>query len=544
MNRKLVNIILLVALSSGLFLFGLSKMALTDPDEPFYAETAKEMLERGEWLTPRIFGEPQFEKPPFYYWLVILSFKTFGINEFAARFPSAVFGVLGVIGVYLLGSLLFSEKTALYSSLIAATAIEYIILARASVTDMVLCVLILYTFLFYLHAYLHQDKKIFYLFASFSLGLAVLTKGPVGIILPVFIVGLYLLIQRDLKAVLRFPIISGTIVFLVIAVPWYYLMYKVHGSAFTGHFFGFQNITRFLEPEHRIGDVAYYYIPIVLGGFFPWSIFLPYGVYQIIKKDRGEFKKHLFLVIWILVFFIFFSFSRTKLPTYVFPLFPALAIFIGRSWELALEKKSFNIGEKLSTILYSISLPIGLAVFYTICLDKYQVMATAVLKTGIILSICAIVSLICLFTSRKRYLFRSIVFTMVVCVVILASILSYPLGLYESSKYIAEELEKRMKPGERIGAETDYQRGVAFYLKREDVLDVHRHHIITKFLDTKERRWCVIKDKNHWQLYTKREKAFWVPTYMVYKFGKKVIITNKLPDDGQYIKKRSIDDPI
>lgn len=543
MNKRTLRLILLVLFSTYLFLFGLGKMDLTDPDEPFYAQTAREMLNRGEWLTPRIFGEPQFEKPPLYYWLTILSFKAFGVNEFAARFPAAIFGILGIIGIYLLGGLLFSEKTALYSSLVMATAVEYILLARACVTDMILCVFILYSFLFLFYE-LKKNRKIHCVLSSACLGLAVLTKGPVGLVLPIFIIVLFFLVKKEFIRLFKLPIFWSLATFIIIAVPWYYLMYKAHGGEFIGHFFGFQNVTRFLKPEHRIGDVFYYYIPIILGGFFPWSIFLPYAAFTIIKKDRKRFGEHLFLLIWIAVFFIFFSISRTKLPTYIFPLFPALAIYIGRFWELNIEKNNFSSGFKISGILYIVTLPIAVTIFYIFSLTKYPLMCEAIFKSGIALMILLAISLV--FFMRKKILlfFHSIIFTLALSLIPLTLILVPKISLYESSKAISEYLENKAKPEERIGVETDYRRGVAFYLDNEDIIDVHKHHIITKFLSLKQRVWAVLKDKNHWQLYTDSEKPYHLPTYIVYKFGKKVIITNKIPDDGKYIKRRSADEPL
>ncbi|MCK4463164.1 MAG: glycosyltransferase family 39 protein [Candidatus Omnitrophica bacterium] len=541
MNRERVSLILLVFFCAYLFLFGLGKMALLDPDEPFYAKTAREMLNRSEWLTPRIFGEPQFEKPPLYYWFVILSFKVFGVNEFAARFPSAIFGILGIIGIYLLGGLLFSKKTALYSSLIMATAVEYTILARACVTDMVLCVFVLYFFLFFFYG-LKKDKKIFYLFSSACLGLAVLTKGPIGFLLPLFIIALFFLVKKEFMQLFKLPFLWPSLIFVVIAVPWYYLMYKVHGSDFIGHFFGFQNITRFLKPEHRIGDIFYYNIPVIFAGFFPWSIFLPYGAFAIIKQDREKFRSHLFLLVWILTFFIFFSISRTKLPTYIFPLFPALAIAVGRSWELILESKYFDRSFNLSGILYLISSPIVLIIFYKFSLTKYPAMTQAILKSGAILSVLVAISLIFFIKRKISLFFGSIVFTLAMSLIPLTINLGPVVSLYESSKEASKVLKNIVKPNERIGVETCYRRGVAFYLDKEDIIDVHPHHVITKFLESKQRVWAVLKDKNHRQLYTDEKKPFRIPTYITYKFGKKVIITNKIPEDGKYIKRRSIDE--
>jgi len=544
MKREWISIILLTVFAAALFLFGLGRMALTDPDEPFYAETAKEMLDRGEWLTPRIFGKPQFEKPVLYYWLIILSFKMFGINEFAARFPSAVFGILGVLGVYFLGRQLFSRKTAIYSSLVTISSILYIILSRACVTDMVLSTCITFAFLFYLLGYSKGHNKLFYLLSSLSLGLAVLTKGPIGVILPVFIIGLYLLLRKEFQAIRKFPYFSATIVFLAVSVPWYYLMYRVYGAEFIDHFFGFQNVTRFMSPEHRIGDVFYFYVPVVLCGFFPWSIFLPYGIHQIVKYDKANFTKHLFLLIWVAVFFVFFSISRTKLVTYIFPLFPALSIVAGRFLELTTEKGRFSLGEGISSVFYLISYPVAALVFYLVAANKYQVMVDGIFNTGIIFIGCVIVSALFLIRHNKQYFYGSIVGTIAVGVIPLVMFLADPISEYESSKYFARELKKVSKPGERIGAETDYRRGLAFYMDREDVIDIHVHDVVIKFLASDDRVWGLKKDKNHFQLYTNKKQPFKKPTYIIYESGKKVLITNKVPADGAFIRERVYEDAI
>ena len=135
---------ILIAVTVFLYIFGLGNMALTDPDETFYAQTAKEMLNEGEWITPLIFGKPQFEKPVLYYSMVVVSYIVFGVNEFAARFPSVVMGILGVLGVYFITRLIFSPLCGFLAGLILATSIEYLVLARACVTDMALAVFILF----------------------------------------------------------------------------------------------------------------------------------------------------------------------------------------------------------------------------------------------------------------------------------------------------------------------------------------------------------------------------------------------------------------
>jgi len=511
-------------------------MPLTDPDEVFYAETAKEMQIRNEFLTPYIFGKPQFEKPPLYYWLVIFSFKAFGVNEFAARVPSAVFGILGVIGMYLLGKILINRRSGFLAAIILATGIEYLILARACVTDIVLAVFILYAFLFFFYG------RKWYLLSAVSLGLAVLTKGPIGIFLPVIIIIVYLIFTKELKKLREIPFAGGALVFLAVTLPWYLLAYRAHGAVFIDEFFGFHNVIRFLHPEHKSGDVFYYYVPVIIGGFFPWSIFLPLGIGQVFREAKEKLKKtNIFLLSWILIILIFFSISRTKLPTYVFPLYPALALLLGRLSDVFLDggfagsrKKALNV----SVFLFFLVIAGGFIGLSVIAREKYPTLVTASLVTG-----GAFLAFMGAFFAalRKRKYVLGITLCMLSFIIFisLSSFFVFPeIGKYEASRHVSEKLMGFMRPGEKIGAETQYRRGVSFYTGKEDILDVHPHHIITRFLDEKERVWCVIKEKNYDQLYDDVKEPYGTRSYVVYKFGKKVIITNKIPRDGKFIRMR------
>jgi 4-amino-4-deoxy-L-arabinose transferase-like glycosyltransferase len=333
------------------------------------------------------------------------------------------------------------------------------------------------------------------------LGLAVLTKGPVGVFLPALIVAIYLIFTKGIKKLKEMPLAGGAILFLAVCLPWYILMYKAHGKEFIDVFFGFHNVIRFLEPEHRIGDVFYYYFPIIVGGFFPWSIFLPLGIWQAFREKEEKIKKtNLFLGIWIAVIFIFFSMARTKLPTYIFPLFPALALLMGYFLDSFLAGGLTGRQKKSAVFLvgfFFISLAGGMAGLYLVAKAKYP--TTLSVSPRLLLS---------------------------------------ELGKYEASKDVSEKLLTLAKPDEKIGAETQYRRGVAFYTGRKDIPDVHPHHILTKFLSKKERVWCVLKEKNYDQLYDDSERPFRGAGYVMYKFGKKVIVTNKLLPGEKFIRMR------
>ena len=331
LEKPVVVILLLLVLSIYLFFFHSGRMALTDPDETFYAQAAKEMIQKGEWLTPMLYGKPQFEKPILFYWLLEASYKTFGINEFAARFPSGLFGFLGLAAIYLLGRLLFNNRVGVFSAIALATNLEYLMLANACVTDMALSTLMLLGVLFFFYGQIRK-KDYFYVLSSAAFAFAALTKGPIGILLPCFIIFVYLLLTKDSALLKKLkPILLSSVVFVLIALPWYIVMYKLHANSFLDEFFGFHNITRFLTPEHKIGSGIYYNIPIVFGGFFPWSAFLPFGFWQMFKSK--ERRASLFILLWFFIIFIFFSVSSTKLPTYIFPSFISLALIVGKLWD-------------------------------------------------------------------------------------------------------------------------------------------------------------------------------------------------------------------
>ncbi|MDF2634711.1 MAG: hypothetical protein K0R78_1585 [Pelosinus sp.] len=322
MFRKLGNGFWLVAVITILIVFfNLGGIPLLDPDEPVYAETPKEMLSSNEFASPRIYGEYWYDKPPMYYWLVAASYKAFGISEFAARFPSAILAVACALLVYLSGRRLFNERAGIAGGLVLATSIEFFYLGKAAVTDI--------TLLFFLSASLLSfiEKKYYlaYLFA----GLATLTKGPIGLLFPGGIIFFYLLATRNWSQLKCMKIPSGLLLYAAVATPWYLIMYNIHGSIFIDTFLGFHNITRFTSPEHPEVVLWYYYIPVLILGFFPWTSIMLQSIWASLTQSTYHFSTLLFLNIWALFIFIFFTISQTKLVSYILPMYPPLAMIVG-----------------------------------------------------------------------------------------------------------------------------------------------------------------------------------------------------------------------
>jgi len=547
LENQNIALLVLIVFSACLFCAGIGVMPLTDPDEVFYAETAREMLKKGDFLTPYIFGKPQFEKPPLYYWLVILAFKAFGINEFAARIPSAIFGIIGIIGVYFLGKILFNEKTAFFSGIIMATSVSYIALSRACVTDVVLSVFFIYTFLFFFIGFFSSSKPtIWYLLSALAMAFAVVTKGPIGVFLPVGIILIYLLFTKKIKRLKEIPILKGSLIFLLVALPWYLIMYRLHGSNFTGEFFGFHNIVRYLKPEHPSTDFFLYYFVVIAAGFFPYSALLPVSIWQAFReKDKYKKEANTFLAVWALAIIVFFTFSRTKLPTYIFPMFPVLALFSGRLWDLFfggnLPKPIFK-WTRISACTTFLVILIGLAVFYVASKIYFPDIAIPVLATAVLFTAFLASTVVMTFRKRQNLSILLFIVAFLIIAVPSAYIIAPEIGKGESSKDISfKTLEYVKSKNEDIGAETHYRRGVAFYTKRQYIPDVHKYSSLRNFLIRKDRVWCIIKDKNHRHLYM-GESPFEKPTYVVYQLGKKILVTNKIPPGGKFLKKRSKND--
>lgn len=321
-NKQVWLSIALILCVAGILMFTfLGTHPLLDPDEPVYAETAREMLQFEDFISPRIYGDFWYDKPPMYYWLVAAAFKVLGFGEFAARFPSAFLAVSGAVLVYLAGRKLFNERAGLLAALVLATSLEYFYLGNAAVTDMTLTFFLTAALL----AFLHRQYYLLYGCTA----LAVVTKGPIALFFCGVIISLYLIVTGSLNRIKTMKLISGSVLFALIALPWYVAMYSLHGIAFIDTFLGFHNVTRFLQPEHASGAIWYYYIPVLILGFFPWSAFLVQAFFTGIK-EKGEYRNTcIFLVIWAAVVFLFFSLSQTKLVSYILPMYPPLALLTG-----------------------------------------------------------------------------------------------------------------------------------------------------------------------------------------------------------------------
>jgi len=331
----------IAAFSFFIFFYNIGSPGLFDVDEAVYAEASREMIETGDWITPQYNYTNRYDKPVFFYWLMASAFRVFGVTEFAARFWSAAFGVMLTLMCYYLLRWIGHPKWGVITALIFATSLEVIVLAHASITDMTLAFFITSALFCFFLGYMGRGKGGFgwYLGFYLSTALAVLTKGPVGIVLPGAIIFIFLILRGDfIQTLKKMHIVSGVLIFLVVALPWYIVETWINGWEYIDAFFIKHNVTRFTGVVSGHRGSVYYFIPVILIAFFPWSAFLPQILYRYFPRSRKrgavdpEESLTLFSIIWFLVIFIFFSISKTKLPGYIVPLSAPLAIMAGRLW--------------------------------------------------------------------------------------------------------------------------------------------------------------------------------------------------------------------
>jgi 4-amino-4-deoxy-L-arabinose transferase-like glycosyltransferase len=326
--------------SAALFFAGSGSVPLFDVDEAVFAEATREMLETGDWITPQYNGADRFDKPVLFYWLMASAYAVFGVGEFAARFWSAAFGV-GLVGLLtVFGWRRLGFRVGILSGVVAATSLEVIVLAHAAITDMVLIFFISAGLLALFAAVQAADARArteSALIGAAALGLAVLTKGPVGIVLPGMIVVPYLALRGGLRESLAsLPWVRMALVFLLVAAPWYALELHARGWAFIEGFFLKHNVRRFTGVISGHSGPFYYYVPAVAVGFFPWTAVLPSAIrwawpsgWRGLRKPTDREALGLFVLVWIGVVFAFFSAAGTKLPNYVASLYPPLALLAG-----------------------------------------------------------------------------------------------------------------------------------------------------------------------------------------------------------------------
>ena len=336
MNRTRTDILLIAGFCAFLFFYGLGQFGLLGADEPRYAQVAREMLEGSNWVTPVLGGKPWLEKPPLYYWQAMLAYKLFGVNDVAARIPSAFDATLLVLGVYLFFRR-FRPGVELDAALITASSAGIVGFARAASMEMALAASVLWALLAW-WAWHESGKRIYLAIFYASLGVGTLAKGPVAPFLSAVIVLCYATAMRRWRDVLKTVWLPGIILFCAIAGPWYVAV-QMRNPEFFRVFILEHNLGRFSTDLYHHRQPFWFYVPVVVLGLMPWIVFVASATVQSLQiwwnernsaatESDPELRFSVFACCWLLVPFLFFSFSQSKLPGYILPALPAGAVLL------------------------------------------------------------------------------------------------------------------------------------------------------------------------------------------------------------------------
>lgn len=335
----------MTALCLVTFFAGLGRSAIGDADEAFYAQSAREMIDSGDWITPHYNYELRFQKPVFFYWLVAIAYSLAGVNETAARFPAALAGLALALMTWGIARRWVDARTGVVAGAIVATSFGYFAMARASLPDLPLAAFVTLATWALFEASLAREPaahRRWLIVAGVAFGLGVLTKGPVALVLPVLVylaawtvVGDGLVPTKQGWFGLRWiDVALATVVILAIAVPWFIAMADVHGFAYLQRFFVGENLERFATERYNGRRPLWFYAPIILGGLAPWSslmlLWLP-SVRKIAHGERRLTDVEWRLLLWAALPVLFYTLSVGQQPRYILPVLPPLAILVART---------------------------------------------------------------------------------------------------------------------------------------------------------------------------------------------------------------------
>ncbi|MGC9505793.1 ArnT family glycosyltransferase [Baaleninema sp.] len=496
--------VLVVAIAAILaFLYQLGSTNLIDETEPLFAEAARQMTVTGDWITPYFNGEPRFDKPPLVYWLMAVGYVMLGTNEWAARLPSAL-SAIELMAVTFLTLWRFvpplkpTGRGALMpwgAATLAAVAIAFnpqtLVWGRTGVSDMLLCACMGSSLLAFFWGYASEGKTASRAYLAFFalMGLAVLTKGPVGFVLPVLIVGAFVLYAGQLKAVWReMRPVRGMLLFLAIAVPWYVLVMAANGESYVESFFGYHNFERFTRVVNHHSAPWYFYFGVVLLGFAPWSVYVPAAIARLRVWPRRDWRKLPrpqqlggFALFWFGGVFLFFTAAVTKLPSYVLPLIPAAAILVGlllaeetlgrprlrRGWLSVSHWLSFGIWLVLAIAIATVPLWIGKDPVVDDLDEKLWESGLTLVGSGVAVAVAMAIEGVVV-SGRRRWM--SVVhvasFAVFLLVMIHPTFQLLDRLRQEPLRELAEEVKEERVPGEELVAIGFKKPSLAFYTEQ------------------------------------------------------------------------------
>lgn len=539
----------LVALLAVLFViwFGtLEYRKLIKTDEGRYAEISREMAATGDWVTPRLNGIKYFEKPPMQYWATALAFKAFGLDEWTARFWTGLTGFLGILLIYFTARRLSGLRIALLSAAVLASSLYWVLLGHINSLDMGLAFFLLAAVCAFLVAQQKESDtartRRWMLVVWAAMAGAMLSKGLVGIVLPGATLFLYCLATGQWGRLKHLNWLWGPVVFFAIAAPWFVLV-SLRNPEFPAFFFIHEHFARFATTVHHRMGAFWYFIPLLLLGMLPWTTFLPGALWRPFKDwwaDRRNpaFRPDLLAAIWSVFVFVFFSASSSKLPSYILPIFPALALLIPHH-VVALPPKRLRLHFLVGVVIAALGMAFLTRVsnYATdlVTLPMFERYENWLMTAALICGVGSVVA--ARYAHRGRVVPAVLVFAFAGLIAAQGVLLGHErLGRIVSTKHIGMALRPQLKPDTVFYSVGTYEHTLPFYLNRTLVLVEYQDEMAfgiqqepDKWVPTLaefKRRW--LADRSAYAFtspgYFEKIKALGIPYEIAYRDPERIII--------------------
>lgn len=471
-NQNWWSDIILLTLLLGLFYFFLlGSRPLFVPDEGRYAEIAREMVTSGNFITPYLNDIKYFEKPVLFYWLTAAAIKAFGVNIWAVRIPSALLGLFGCLFTYITIRKLYDRVSGLLAAFILSTSALYFVMSHMVSLDLPVTIFIsstLYAFLLGVQEPKGTSRRLWLWCAAVFAGLAVLTKGLIGIVFPGMIIVSWIALTGQWALLGQLYLPSCILIFFLVAAPWHLLVGHRNPEFFYFYFIE-QQFLRYTQKDIGHYQPVWFFIPAFIAGFFPWIVFLPQTIANAIKNKLGSNnpKKYLelFFLLWFGLIFLFFSFSKSKLIPYILPTFPPVAILTARyfvsSWE---NHKRLGIGLGLLALLLLIG---GLGYFAYQFTHGTPLPDThlANITINIAIVVLFVGTVLALFTLRNLKLCLSLLI-LATAIFLLSLLAAFPAIDSRTILPLANTLKPLLTPQTEVITYGQYFQDLPFYLSR------------------------------------------------------------------------------
>lgn len=533
MKREAITGLFVIVILLGLYSINKVNLGYSIPDEKRYIQSTKEMFASGDYITPRYHGSLRFQKPILFYWLIILSYKIFGVTIFGARFPSILAALLNVIITYLLTRTLFNKKAALFSGLTLATCEVFFTYAGFAVTDMTFILFIALAIYSFVKAYLSDAPAAIggggtpsrgwkgecrYLYMYVFMALAVLTKGPLGFFYPALTIGAFIVMRKDWAVVKEVKFVLGMSIFIAISAPWFITMIILHGNEYLNNVWSLEIIKKLNiggSPAicsgwppvlggltHYFLSVFYYFGMIFLR-HLPWSVFLPAAIFSLPRRAvsyRGREKCGLHLILaWFFAVFVIITAIWSRESYYILPLSAPLAIFMG-CYLADITEENNLCRSMLFIIPFILFIVLSAVIFAAWTCISFYVFDKSIFSLSLLMWLFPISMLTAYFLrNRKKILLPvSLCGTAIACFGYFAGS-ALPLLNNDPLPHFADEIRQVIKEGDLIATESEsvsYHR-LNVYLDAYSVIGI-RKDSLNDFLSNKDKRaFCLVSAKHY-----------------------------------------------